>query len=301
MSFYFTNNYTSPYKTLPFNITITCSSDADSIKSFEIHNHDILEINAVTKGKIRIYNDNNEFILSEGEMVLSNPFVIHEGEWIDTDEYSEYITLTADLKALFAYRRSILDEAYKELTDGDFVFDEFYPAGTEIFNLMKTLCEKYYNKTPANEALSMSIVYSILSELFEHHYTKASSHRQYSYDIDFLKKVTKYLNNNYNKKISTNDISTALFMEVSQFSRVFKKHYGISFSNYLCKYRCIRATELYKTQKNTSDFSLAEIAEKVGFNNYCYFSRSFKKLIGETPAVYFKRQKRGHINEKENA
>ena len=79
-----------------------------------------------------------------------------------------------------------------------------------------------------------------------------------------------------------------MYMEISLFCHTFKRHFGISFSSHLCRYRCIRAAELYKN----SGMNIADIAAAVGFSDYCYFSRSFKKYIGQSPAIYFGKWKR---------
>lgn len=51
---------------------------------------------------------------------------------------------------------------------------------------------------------------------------------------------------------------------------------------YLCDFRLQIATD-----RINGNLSIAEIASEAGFNDYCYFSRSFKKYIGVTPAKYF--------------
>ena len=59
MSFYYTNGYVSPDQTLPLNINSTCPDATESGLCFELHNHDVLELNAVISGKIAVSNDNN--------------------------------------------------------------------------------------------------------------------------------------------------------------------------------------------------------------------------------------------------
>ena len=74
-------------------------------------------------------------------------------------------------------------------------------------------------------------------------------------------------------------------MSVPSFCYIFKKNFGMSFLNYLCKYRITRAVELYY-EKN---IALSDLAEAVGFNDYCYFSRSFRKCMGKSPTAYFEK------------
>ena len=43
---------------------------------------------------------------------------------------------------------------------------------------------------------------------------------------------------------------------------------------------------------NTTDFTLTDISEKVGFTTISYFSTAFKQYTGETPTAYRSRQKK---------
>ncbi|MBR4866617.1 MAG: helix-turn-helix domain-containing protein, partial [Clostridia bacterium] len=59
----------------------------------------------------------------------------------------------------------------------------------------------------------------------------------------------------------------------------------------LCRYRVQRAATDYAF----SSLSIAEIAEAVGFSDYCYFSKSFKKYIGKSPAEYLGKWKKKQL------
>lgn len=77
-------------------------------------------------------------------------------------------------------------------------------------------------------------------------------------------------------------------LSTAYFSRKFKEQTGQNFSEFLERARLERATELLLT----SDLSLNEIADQVGFNDYSYFSSRFKKNYGIGPLIY-KQQKKG--------
>ena len=38
------------------------------------------------------------------------------------------------------------------------------------------------------------------------------------------------------------------------------------------------------------EISISQIAEQVGFSDYCHFSKTFKKIIGVTPSMYFQKR-----------
>ena len=69
---------------------------------------------------------------------------------------------------------------------------------------------------------------------------------------------------------------------VSQFSHLFKKHYGTSPMAYFIELRIQRAKELL----DNTGMSVKEVAWKLGFDDQLYFSRIFKKVSGISPTAY---------------
>ena len=72
---------------------------------------------------------------------------------------------------------------------------------------------------------------------------------------------------------------------VSQFSDLFKRHYGTSPMAYFSELRMQRARELLSFTKIT----VKEIAAELGFDDPLYFSRAFKKISGISPRDYRRR------------
>ena len=68
------------------------------------------------------------------------------------------------------------------------------------------------------------------------------------------------------------------------FSHLFKKEFGITFSEYLNWVRINEAKNLFK---NTTLLGY-EIAERVGFQDYKYFTQVFKKIEGCVPSEFRK-------------
>ena len=71
------------------------------------------------------------------------------------------------------------------------------------------------------------------------------------------------------------------FLEMAK-QRDFKKEMGKSIINYLIDVRISEARNLI----SGSALPLSAISEKVGFEDYNYFSRIFKKRVGYTPRQY---------------
>jgi YesN/AraC family two-component response regulator len=98
-----------------------------------------------------------------------------------------------------------------------------------------------------------------------------------------IQKVLQLVHDHYKEKLNLTDIAADLYINTSYLSRRFREEIGLSFSDYLIKYRVeVAKTLLYKYR----DWSMQRIAEEAGFNSQNYFCRAFKKLTGLSPKEY---------------
>lgn len=95
-------------------------------------------------------------------------------------------------------------------------------------------------------------------------------------------KITSYINANFSKKITLDEIGRLTFFSPIYCDTVFKRDTGRSIIDYQLE---LRIDEAKKYLINGS-FSLGQIAETVGFDDYNYFCRVFKKRTGSTPTEY---------------
>lgn len=73
-------------------------------------------------------------------------------------------------------------------------------------------------------------------------------------------------------------------VSIGHLSNLLKKELGMPFSEYTTNKRIQRAKELLMDDR----LSVEEIAEKVGYNDYFYFTKVFKKKVGVSPSKYRK-------------
>jgi two-component system response regulator YesN len=100
--------------------------------------------------------------------------------------------------------------------------------------------------------------------------------------IEMLHPVVEYLENNFTQSISVQDLSKRFSFNPSYISQLFRRELGMTFTEHLTDLRCQYACTLLLT----TTLTLGEIAEKVGYNDYFYFIRVFKKTMGKTPSQY---------------
>ncbi|MFS0615446.1 phosphoenolpyruvate hydrolase family protein [Lederbergia ruris] len=101
---------------------------------------------------------------------------------------------------------------------------------------------------------------------------------------DYIDFITEYIGLHYKDNIELNEIAEILHISRPYISTLFKKHVGVSFTDYLIDFRLNRALEILKEKK----LPLAMVAELVGYPNYAQFSKIFKRRKGMAPSEYVK-------------
>ena len=100
--------------------------------------------------------------------------------------------------------------------------------------------------------------------------------------MSVIETAKEYIQNNYSKDISLDEVSKAANISPYYFSKIFKEDTGEGFVEYLTRIRMDKAKELL----TTTECSMKEICAMVGYADPNYFSRSFKKNVGVTPTEY---------------
>lgn len=97
-----------------------------------------------------------------------------------------------------------------------------------------------------------------------------------------VKKAIDYINNNYTKDITLEQLGELTKRDKTYLCRSFRERMNITPHQYILKLRIDEAITLLD---NTDD-SLLSITKKLGFSTYGHFYHTFKKNTGYTPSNY---------------
>lgn len=120
-------------------------------------------------------------------------------------------------------------------------------------------------------------VISLLNSLSE----EDNSHKDVENAIG---QILKDIEEDYSKKVSLGYYAEKYHYNLTYLSQQFKLYVGMTYIDYIVKFRLAKAKEFMKDRK----LSINEISLKVGYEDYSHFSKIFKKYEGCSPADYRK-------------
>lgn len=102
----------------------------------------------------------------------------------------------------------------------------------------------------------------------------------------YLMRALDFIDRNYHENITIVDIASHVGISRKTLNLVFASLTGFSPKDYLTYYRISKAVDLLKDQ----NLSIEMISASVGYNDQFYFSKQFKKNVGQTPSECRRKQ-----------
>lgn len=97
-----------------------------------------------------------------------------------------------------------------------------------------------------------------------------------------VEKVNAYIREHITQDLSVDELAAKAFVSPNHLTRCFKKQYGRTVTEYIADYRMGLAEKLLKD----TNLTVTAVSAKVGYANYAYFTKQFKKYSGYTPSQY---------------
>lgn len=226
-------------------------------------------IHFVTEGCGKLYIDDNVFEIKkdEGFIICPNDVTYYEADdnapwnyiWVGFNgiKASQYIKQTGLSK-----NKPVIFTKSPEL----------------IYEYMKKIFES--SKSIKSREVSMiGYLYLFLSVLIEEGEVKETTNFKY----DYIQKAIEYIEMNYSRIISVKSMAEHVGLNRSYFSKLFKSTLNISPEKFLIQYRINKACELLKQNNN---LRIADISRSVGYEDQLVFSKTFKKIKGDSPSEY---------------
>jgi len=269
-----------------FNPTVFYVSKHKMIKDGVYHDHDFAELAYILSGKGRYLVNDKEFDVEAGDLVICNPGVKHTHIITNPKEPTiEFISGFTD----FHFKNMAVNSI--QLKDGGYILHTTSELKQEIsMHCYAMIAEREGNKSGRYFMFKthlMQMLLLVMREIDDAECCEQKGCNFETYNKNYaVNRIINYLNENYEQKISLEQIAHNMYLSPVYISKIFKEETGESPINYLIKIRLERAKEILLED---DDKSIKSIANNVGYDDVYHFSKLFKKYYGISPLYYKKR------------
>ena len=270
----------------PFLVSYQKLSEYES-GSFMWHWHPEIEITYVQKGTMCYKVNHMVYHLKEGDIVFNNSGALHSGT-MENQEDCAYIPVTFDPRLIYGFFQSTINSKYVDPVIQDSMLPAICIDQSESWHkpfreyLLRIIALD--EKKPDFYELDITIcLQSMWRLLLEHITYEPQASRENSLEYDRIKKILSYIEENYQNKITLNDIAGHIHLCESECTRLFKRHMNTTLFAFLQEYRIERSLEFLQ-----ADQPVSAVADKAGFSDPNYYSKVFAKIKGCSPREYRK-------------
>jgi AraC family transcriptional regulator, melibiose operon regulatory protein len=270
----------------PFLVSYQKLSEYES-GSFMWHWHPEIEITYVQKGTMCYKVNHMVYHLKEGDIVFNNSGALHSGT-MENQKDCAYIPVTFDSRLIYGFFQSTVNSKYVDPVIQDSMLpaiciDQSEPWHKPFREYLLRIIDLDEKKPDFYELDITICLQSMWRLLLEHITYEPQASRENSLEYDRIKKILSYIEENYQNKITLNDIAGHIHLCESECTRLFKRHMNTTLFAFLQEYRIERSLEFLQ-----DDQPVSAVADKAGFSDPNYYSKVFAKIKGCSPREYRK-------------
>lgn len=251
---------------------------------FPVHWHEETEIIYITQGSLEVVIDGSRFTGKAGDIFFVNPRQLHLMG--SPDGSAAYHTLLFPLECISFQTMDHLEQALLQPLRTSRLLIRNAITDERLLSALAPLLEELIavNEVPhpAGQIRTRILLLQVLLCLYEspHGLLSASSPGNQAAQ----KEILLFIQAHYTEKLTLSVMAEQFHFSEKYFSRFFKEHFCMTFTDYVIHLRLAGA----KRQLETTELSVTEIASREGFSNLSHFIRSFKSAYGISPLRYRK-------------
>ncbi len=265
----------------------------DRRRDYRLCRHDYFEIFYLHSGELLFQVADKTYPMKKGDLILLNSaqyHTVHPPERKSRHHAVHGVLLYFMPEAVRGAGSAGEDMEYLiPFLHQDAGFPHVVPAETRlplaVFELMQMIAAELPSRTARARLSVKTYLKMALIRLANHYASYRGSEDSFQRKqklIERLRPLFQYLDERYSEPITLDDAARIVGMSKSHFIHFMKQVTGLSFVSYLNQFRVARAQTLLAT----TDQSIAEISQEVGFCDQSYFGHVFRKLLKMSPREY---------------
>lgn len=152
-------------------------------------------------------------------------------------------------------------------------------------------CQQYITKPATPEVLAKTVTVAVEqveknhSELKIRKFGEAYVNKMAGVkgdEVSIVEQIRQYIIDHIEEELSVEELARKVYLSQNHLTRVFKKKYGKTIVEFIMEYRLELAEQMLKN----TNLTVTTISAKIGYPNYAYFTKLFKKYSGYTPSAY---------------
>lgn len=165
------------------------------------------------------------------------------------------------------------------------VFDKGHPVYKTLKKYMQESYDEYVSKDVCYKLPIRANIYLMMTALLRYYCgSKNELDRMIYHNVMRLRPVITYIAEHYKEKIYIETLSDMITVSPDYFTKMFKDSIGRTPIDYINGLRINRAMQMLAT----TDISVNDISDGLGFSNSNYFHKIFKQYMDTSPAAYRK-------------
>lgn len=267
----------------PFIIFHNKNFEKKSSPQTPYHRHNAYEFYLFLNGNRRMCIEDTCFICQPGDLLLIPPEKLHAGL---CDEDCEYERLIINVKPEFLETLSKygtdLSEAFR-FTGVQHIkrIHLEYKESKTLLSLYEAIQRSDKHVEFAQPLLTETYILQLF--IFLNRWFLRTGQQNHSDNImpEIIRNVMTYIQANLSSKLTAEHIAGTFYFQSRYLSKMFKEYTGLTLKTYILDQRIALAKKLL-----CEGYNVSEVCDKVGFNDYANFLRTFKNYAGTSPGKY---------------
>ncbi|MCP1103063.1 AraC-like DNA-binding protein [Aequitasia blattaphilus] len=248
------------------------------------HWHDFMEITYIEKGEATYYVNGNAYFVSSGDMIIFNHMESHYWE-LEAEEL-ELMILTFSPRiineSMNAMDLEYLIPFLKRGSNFKNKISKEEPFVSEMKVMMEEILEEFILQQPGSSLMIKADILRLLTIMVRHYrQVQGGTKKDAGEDIHRIEQAICYIRNNYENKVTLEEVASLVCMSPNYFSGFFKKTMGQNFQEYVTGLRMEKAKELLKE----TNYNILDISQRCGVSSIANFYKLYRKIFGIAPGA----------------
>ena len=256
----------------------------------QLHTHDYLELSYVVEGEFHQRILNKDIVFHKGDLCLIDKNCLHQDclenqsaiilfLGIANDMFTEIMNESNTPQKILSFLQSAL---LKQKDVQQYLhFKPNAAADDQLEESLLLLLKESYAPDSGSRYIMKGLLFRIFRILSTQYDFSLSKEQKQTMNWLIFEEISDYIRLHYTD-VTIQDLVNEFHYQEDYFNRLIKRKTGLTYSAYVQQIRLERAEHLLAT----TDKSIEEIANEIGYHNKGYFYKLFQEKYDETPASY---------------